>query len=473
MSWAVEEVKVEEMGDLRLGRRLPRMLEKLAKRPEASPAEAFSGRAELTAAYRFWNNPRVSPRKILRGHVEQTVQRALEYPTVLAIQDTTEIDLTDHPATQGTGYLASSRTRGLLMHSVFVVSETGMPLGTIRQIFWTRLLKHLGKRHQRRSRPLKDKESRRWIYGIRAIQRILWEHPHVVCVGDRESDLFPLFAAPRAAHVDLLIRVSREMRRVDHPAKYLIPALEQAPCGGVVQMELPRTGSHRARVAKLSIRWMSLRVHSPKNYPERSSVELQFILVEEIDCPKGVSAIRWILATTMPVESVKDALQYVQWYAYRWRIEQYHQVLKSGCRIEKVQLKNLSAIRRALATYAIVAWHVFWMMLQSRETPNVPCTMILQEHEWKVLHARVRPGVPLPSSPPTLREAVRMIAQLGGFLGRKCDGEPGVKTLWRGWRRVMDLADAWLLAQDHFQPPSAHPDCPPPSAHRPFPDPPS
>ena len=161
---------------------------------------------------------------------------------------------------------------------------------------------------------------------------------------------------------------------------------------------------------------------------------------------------RWLLATTLSVENLEDALKCVQWYAYRWTIERFHFVLKSGCKIEERQLETVEAMERAIPVFSIVAWRLLWLTLQARATPDVPCTMILEEFEWKVLcvtvHARRRQ---LPAKPPTLREAVRMVAQLGGFLGRKCDGEPGPQTLWRGLRRLHDLSEGWLAAQQQDQ----------------------
>lgn len=453
MRWADCEVKSGSFEDPRLDLRLIRMIEALSSRPNSPPTEALDP-AGLVGAYRFWNNSRVSPSAILRGHIEQTAERAACYPVALAIQDTTEIDVTSRPSVRGAGYLASPKRRGLLLHSVFAVSPTGVPLGTLRQIVWSRPLQELGKRHQRRQRPLEEKESRRWLHGVTAAATRLASHPHVVVIGDRESDFFPLFAASRPNNVDLLVRVSREARRVEHAARYLHKALEQAPLEGVVELALARSGSHRARTAKLAVRWSSLQVHAPVNGPPGNSVTLNFLLVEEIDAPQGVRPIRWMLATTLPVKRLDDALQYVQWYAFRWRIEQFHQVFKDGCRIEQLQLETADGIRRAIATYAIVAWRVLWLNLQARQTPDDPCTAILTRAEWQVLYAKFHPRLPLPETPPSLREAVRMIARLGGFLARKGDGEPGTKTLWRGLRRLDDLAAAWQLAQHRPREPS-------------------
>ncbi len=449
MCWAWDELRTTRLADPRLDLRLPRMVEDFAEHPEASCPEAL-GRAGAKAAYRFWDNPRVQAEGILAGHAEQAAQRSMQYPVVLVAQDTSEINLTDHPATQGTGYLGSPHCRGLLLHSLLAISPTGVPLGVVRQFTWVRSVQQLGKRHRRRKTVLKEKESQRWLDGLTATADRFPQHPHVVLMGDRESDLFDLFAAPRPANLDLLVRVCREKRRVEHPTKYLNTALESQPVRGHVQIDIPPRANRQARRAKMAVRWLSLQVHAPCHGPKRSSVRLTFILIQEINPPQGEKPVRWLLATTLPVESLEDALRCVQWYAYRWTIERFHFVLKSGCKIEQRQLQTVERMERAIPVFSIVAWRLLWLTLQARETAEAPCTMILEEFEWKVLwvtvHARRRQ---LPAKPPTLREAVRMIAQLGGFLGRTCDGEPGPQTLWRGLRRLHDLSHGWLAAQQY------------------------
>jgi hypothetical protein len=434
--------------DPRLDLRLPRIVEGFAEHPEASCTEAL-GKAGVKAAYRFWNNDRIHAEEVLASHAEQTAQRSMQYPVVLVAQDTTEINLTSHPATQGMGYLGSPHCRGLLLHSLLAISPTGVPLGVARQFTWVRPLTQLGKRHRRRKAALKEKESQRWLDGLTATAERFSQHPHVVLMGDRESDLFDLFAMPRPGNLDLLVRVCREKRRVEHRTRYLDKALQSEPVRGHVQIEIPARPNRQARTAKMAVRWLSLEVHAPGHGPKRPSVRLNFILVEEFKPPQGEKPVRWLLATTLPVDRLEDALQCVQWYAYRWTIERFHFVLKSGCKIEERQLETVEAMERAIPVFSIVAWRLLWLTLQARETPDAPCTVILEEFEWKALcatvHARTRQ---LRVKPPTLREAVRMIAQLGGFLGRKCDGEPGPQTLWRGLRRLHDLAQGWLAAQE-------------------------
>jgi len=447
MSWAWEEMRTSLLPDPRLDLRLARIIDGFVKHPEASCTEAL-GRAGAKAAYRFWNNDRVRAEEVLAPHAEQTVQRSMAYPVVLVAQDTSEINLTNHPATQGMGYLGSPQCRGLLLHSLLAVSPTGVPLGIIRQFTWVRPIQQLGKRHRRRKTALKEKESQRWLDGLTATAEQFTEHPHVVLMGDRESDLFDLFAMPRPGNVDLLVRVCREKRRVEHPAKYLDCALEAEPVRGHVQIEIPARANRQERRATMAVRWLSLEAHAPCQGPKRPPVRLNFILIEEINPPTGEKPVRWLLATTLLVETLQDALRCVQWYAYRWTIERFHFVLKSGCKIEERQLETAAAMERAIPLFSIVAWRLLWLTLQARETPDAPCTMILEEFEWKALCATVLAGPGrISTKPPTLREAVRMIAQLGGFLGRKCDGEPGPKTLWRGLRRLHDLAQGWLAGR--------------------------
>ncbi len=451
MTWAWEELRTSWLADPRLDLRLARIVECFAEHPEASCPEAL-GRAGTKAAYRFWNNDRVHAEEVLAPHAEQTAQRSMQYPVVLVAQDTTEINLTDHPATQGTGYLGSPHCRGLLLHSLLAISPTGVPLGVARQFTWVRPLNQLGKRHRRRKAAVKEKESQRWLDGLTAVAERFSQHPHVVLMGDRESDLFDLFAMPRPGNVDLLVRVCREKRRVEHRTRYLDKALQSEPLRGHVQIEIPARPNRQARRAKMAVRWLSLEVHAPCHGPKRPSLRLNFVLVEELDPPQGEKPVRWLLATTLPVGSLEDALQCVQWYAYRWTIERFHFVLKSGCKIEERQLETVEAMERAIPVFSIVAWRLLWLTLQARETPEAPCTVVLEEYEWKALCATVHAHTrQLRMKPPTLREAVRMIAQLGGFLGRKCDGEPGPQTLWRGLRRLDDIAQGWLASQEQHE----------------------
>jgi hypothetical protein len=271
-----------------------------------------------------------------------------------------------------------------------------------------------------------------------------------VVVADRESDFYDFFCAPRLAGVEFLIRVAQQSRRVQHEEETVKKALEAAPVAGTMLVAVPRAPGRPARQAQLSVRFLQLACGPPQARRRDASlpeVTLNWILVEEQSPPSNARSIRWLLATTLPVDTLQDAARYVGYYARRWLIERWHYTLKSGCQVEEKLLESLENIERMLATMSIVAWRVMWLVYESRENPDQPCTVILCEPEWQALHAvthRRRPQ-PLPSRPPTLKEAVRMIAMLGGFLGRKGDGEPGIQTVWKGLSRLSDITTGWLI----------------------------
>jgi hypothetical protein len=457
MSWVSEELRELDLGDVRLDLRLMEMIERLAEQCERSVPQAFGSWAEVKGAYRLWENSRVEWQAILAPHREQVVRRSAEHPVVLAIQDTTEINLTSRPATTGLGYLGASYCRGLLLHTCLAVTPSGLVLGVLDQQIWARPPSTLGKSRQRHQLPTASKESQRWLTGLAACGTLLADHPQVVVVGDRESDFYDFFVASRPAHVELLVRVQHESRKLESLEATIKQALTAAPIQGELLVNVPRSGSRKARQARLTVRFLSSSCPPPHprcRNPELPRVPLQWILVEETAPVAGGKPIRWLLATTLPVETLEEAVRCVEYYARRWTIERFHFTLKSGCQVEDRSLESREKLERMLATMSIVAWRVMWLVSASREQPDDPCTVILCKPEWQALYAvthRKKPR-PLPATPPTLREAVRMIAALGGFLGRKGDGEPGLKAVWQGLARLSDITTGWLM---NHPPPNA------------------
>ena len=449
MSWASRELAGAELGDERRALRLMRMVEQFVERAEQSLPHGLGSWAETKAAYRFFENDQIAWPKILEPHRACTVRRAAGEPIVLVAQDTTEINLTPHQATRGLGYLSKPECRGLLLHTCLAVTPAGVVLGVLDQQMWVRPLEGLGKRHQRRQRRTDEKESQRWLDGLAATQAALAEHPQVVVIADREADIYDLFAAPRADNIQLLVRISREQRRVEHEKQHLVQALEAEAVRGTLLVQVPRQAERPPREARLSVRWQTLAIRSPGWRPAGPPIQLQFILVEETTPPSGEKPVRWLLATTLPVARLSEAVQCVEYYVRRWLIERFHYTLKSGCRVEDRRFDTLENTCRAVACFSIVAWRLLWLLTEARQHPHQPCTVVLSQPEWEALEAiaekrfrRARSG-----QPPELGEAVQLIGKLGGHLGRKRDGPPGVKTLWRGLTRLSDLATGWSLAQ--------------------------
>ncbi len=448
--WSALELRHVDLGDRRLNRRLVKLVDDLLKAPEASVPQASGDWAATKAAYRFWDNPRVDPDDIRAAHRDSTLERLPGHQgePILAIQDTTSFDFTAHPRTAGLGYLAHSKRAGLWLHSVLAVSGGGVPLGLIDQRTWTRDPATLGKRARRNKKGTADKESQRWLDASAATEAALPLGQAVLTVADREADFYDLFAAPRRPGSHLLIR-AKPRRRVRHAERLLGAAVRAAAAAGTMAVELKRGDDRPPRRATLTIRYAALEIAPPSTHPRRRAVphlRLTAILAEEEGPPEGQEPVRWWLLTTLPIARLGDAEQAVRWYALRWLVERYHYVLKGGCRIEHLQLETAARLERALATYAVVAWRLLWLTYEARRHPEASCEPVLPREYWQVLHQVARKTETIPASPPGLREAVRQIARLGGFLARKGDGEPGVKTIWRGLRRLEDIVTGSRLS---------------------------
>ncbi len=225
--------------------------------------------------------------------------------------------------------------------------------------------------------------------------------------------------------------------------------MRELPRKGKITIKLQRTPKRKkVRTALLSIRYGTVPLRPPESASaeeKKEKLTTQVILAEEENPPPGEEPVVWLLLTSLEVNSLKQSEKILELYSYRWLIERYHYTLKSGCNLEKLQLKKAERIERALETYSIVAWRLLWLIYSSRENPEQPATVALSEEEWLPLYFTIHQDTigkttPIPEKPPTIYQCVRWIASLGGFLGRKCDGEPGVKTLWRGMQRLKDIA---------------------------------
>jgi len=446
-TWAASELQSVHFKDVRLRKRLFRLVDDVTAHPTASLPEACGSWAATKGAYRFLDSKRVTPAAIRAAHRERTLTRVGLQTTVLVIQDTTELDFTRHPATTDLGYLDHPKHQGLKVHSALAATTDGVPLGLVDQAVWTRDPTTLGKKHQRAKRATAEKESQRWLTALTACQDAIPDDIGVITVADREADIYALFAEPRRASMELLIRAAHN-RRVDAESRLLEEAIAAAPIGGTLTIAVPRRDEQPARQATLTLRWISVQLDPPQKAKARSTlprIPVQVVVAEELAAPPGVKALRWVLLTTLPVSCWEEAIQIVRWYRTRWLIERYHFVLKSGCGIEKLQLETADRLQRALAVYSVVAWRLLWLTYEARQDPEQVCTVVLAQHEWQALYCTIHQTAQPPATPPTLRQALRWIAQLGGFLARKGDGEPGVQTIWRGLRRLEDIAATWVL----------------------------
>ena len=446
-SWAEEEFGEADLGDVRRNARLVQLASVLGAQPSASLPDATDDPATLKAAYRFFDNDDVRAEAILASHVQSTKGRIQAVPRVLAVQDTTYLDWTDHPATTGLGPLAAPSHQGLLVHTTLAITPERVPLGLLQQQVWARD-KDVRRNQDHKQRPIDDKESQKWLRSLEAVIAARAECPdsHFVSVGDREADVYDLFLLDRPAGVDLLIRAAQD-RKADHVEKYLWAAMATAPLAATVTIHIGARAGQVAREATLKIRWKQITLRPPNSRDKEHlpNVTVWAVWAVETTPPPGVEAVEWLLLTTVPITTTDEALEILAWYAARWGIEVWHKVLKSGCRIEDRQLEAADRLIRCLTLYSVIAWRILYATMLARVVPEVPCTVLLSEDEWQGLYCRIHRVALAPSQPPTLRQAVRWIAQLGGFLGRKRDGEPGVSVLWKGFQHLVDVTAMYRI----------------------------
>jgi hypothetical protein len=429
------------------------IVQRAVDNPTASLLAASEGTTEAKAAYRFLSNDAVTPEALQAALRDACVGRIREHSRVLVIQDTTTLDYRSHPATQGlgpTGGGDGSAGHGMLVHSALAVSEEGVPLGLVAQKTWTRDPQAVGSRHERRRRPLEDKESFRWIETMQAVEAAIPAGVGILHITDREGDIFELFAAPRREDSHLLVRAARLERRVSGPQKHLYEAAQAAEVVGQFTMLLRRHPNRQAREATVQVQLCHLSLLPPTggvHEPNLQPIAVSVVRVCEINPPSQADAVEWLLVTDQPLESFDDACDCARNYSLRWLIERYHFTLKSGCGIEDSQLRQADRLERLLALYCIVAWRLLWMTYAARSDGDKPCTPTFSSVEWQALWAYHHQGQPLPNAAPTLREAVLWTAKLGGFLGRKGDGDPGPKVLWRGITRLHNIVIGMLLAR--------------------------
>jgi hypothetical protein len=449
----MDEFAHAQLGDHRLTKRLGQLAADFAHQPQASIPMATGNWGQACAAYRFLDNDRVSPAAILAPHIARTRERAAAVPLVLAVADTTSLNYGDRPDTAGLGPISNSADKafGLWLHSLLAFTSQGRPLGVLDVQCWARDPARFGLNHQRNRRPLEQKESAKWLRSYRALQTHAAQTPQTrwVFVADREADLYELFelALSAAGAPALLVRAQHD-RGLSATTRRLFAHLTRAPLAGQLPVVVPRRNAQACRTATLTMRFTTVRLSAPHLKAERPSLTVWAIEARERHPPHGRNAIHWRLLTTQAVSTLAEAIETLQWYCARWGIEVFHKVLKSGCLVEEAQLETAARLERYVAINLVVAWQVMALAKGGREHPATAISEILEEADWRALVAVAHNGRRQPRGVPTMGQAVRWIARLGGHLGRRGDGAPGPLSLARGLRRLHDISAGWKLAHE-------------------------
>jgi transposase-like protein/transposase Tn5 family protein len=445
--WSVREFAGLDLGDARLNRRLLTLAEAFGAQPQAPINQASADWQATKAAYAFFANPQALPAQILLPHQQRTLERMAAHPLVLAIQDTTFLNYTHHPVTSGLGPIGGGQ-RGLLMHSTLAVTPQGLPLGVLEQQIWTRPEVEKGAKRAKQ-RPIADKESQKWLAALRETITLTPSEIRLVTIADREADIFEFLTEADELNAEYVIRAAQDRRLVGE-VELLWAHMAKQQVVGTVTVEIAAHAPKAARQAELRVRVAHLTLQPPQRRADDPGVWLEPLQVwalwlHEEAAPTGAEPLDWLLLTNVPIESWQDATERIGWYCLRPLIESWHKLLKSGCTIEDCRLERAERLKPYVTLMGIIAWRLFWLTHINRQLPEASCTTILAEHEWKALYTAIHRCADLPATPPTVRQAVRWIAQLGGFLGRKGDGEPGITTIWRGWSRLADMADVYLI----------------------------
>lgn len=445
--WASGEFGAAELGDARLTHRLVALARRLSLSPQCSFPQSLDG-PQLKAAYRFFDNPQVDTNGVLGSHIDQTLSRMQQVPVVLAAQDTTEFNLTHLPATEGLGYGTGGNERGFLMHSLLAVTPDGLPLGVLGMKTWVRPQEEYGKKHQRKQRTIREKESVKWLEGSEHLAALKARCPNtrIVGVSDREGDVYDVFVAGRPAGVDWLVRASWN-RRVAHPEQYLWQTVVAAPVLGETELQVPATAKRVARTARLTVRCTPVRLRPPRARRSEKLPEVEVFAIHalETDTSEGIEPLEWLLLSSVPTQTHAQALERLAWYARRWTIESWHRVLKSGCRVEARQFGNLDRFVRATALFAVISWRILYATLLARMDGELSCEVLLQSIEWRALYCRVHGTTEPPDEPPSLAQVVLWIARLGGYLSRKHDGPPGPTVMWRGFLTLHEITEMYRI----------------------------
>jgi len=442
----VEDFSNIDFGDKRRDQRFVNIINNISSQPGSSIPRQNESWYDVKATYEFYKNEEVSLSALKKAITSYGVKQVEDQMKLLILHDISNISYNDLQA-EGLGYLDNKDGRGILCYSSIAVNTEGLPLSLLYQHTWIRAMEELGKSAKRKKIDFEDKESYRWYEGMKEVNKLLGESVHKIHIADREADIYELFFNAYESNTDLLIRARHNRQTAGKSPVWDL--VGEQPAASTITLEIPDASGKKKQSVQAEVRYQQVKilrpVHSKNQY---ESVLLTAIEIKE-QSRKGIKkedTIHWKLLTTIDVQSVTEALQCVKWYTYRWLIERFHYVLKSGTKIEELQLERASSLQKAIAVYSIAAFRIMQLVYKARYFPNLTCEVVLPSSQWKVLYILIHKKKEIPRDPPTLQQAIMWIGKLGGHLGRKSDGPPGLKTVWIGYQRLYNATQLYEIA---------------------------
>ena len=466
--WAQNEFGGAPLGDARLSKRLVSVAAAKAEVPD----RAFSGVAKgdwaaVKAYYRMIDQPEesaITMPNILAPHRRRTVRRMQGQKSVLCVQDGSDLEYTNLDRCEGLGEIGANQTgaksRGLHLHSTLALAPNGLPLGVLRAQCVAAEAKSPEDERPTFAIPIEHKKTFIWIEHHRDLVDLAAEMPdtRLIDVCDREADFFEMFDEQRQNPcVDLLVRAKHNRNITEEPYK-LFAAVREQPVQSRVRVPIPRQSARPkrskqkarpkrpGRTADMAVRYMQIQLRPAHYHADKDPIDIGVVHALEENPPAQTKAVEWFLLTTIDIGSAADAEQCLRWYALRWRIEDWHRVLKSGCRIEDLAHESAERLRRAIAINLVIAWRIMLMTLLGRETPGLPAEVLFSDVELRVLRAYAKKKRFKP--PSLLGEAVRLVAKIGGYIGRNNDPPPGHQLLWQGYTEFQFMCLGFALLED-------------------------
>jgi len=419
-------------------------------------------RAEQIAYYRYLENEQVTLSELVRSLSDQC-QQQVSGRHILAISDTSEINLQAHQGRlnpKGLGVVGNNKDVGFFIHPTLALdADSGFPLGLSTIQVWTRAAEHRDKHERKYAKlPIEQKESYKWLASAERSQRCFegGDARFVTHIGDREADIYEEWATVPDRYNHVLVRVCQDRRLLGQP-KSLYEYLSAQPCEGTYTVNVTADDRQKrtAREAFLSVCCASVQIQRPENlsaenYPP--SIQLYAVEAKEVNPPPGQAPIHWRLMTTHPVVRIEQALQVLQWYCWRWWIEQLFATLKrTGLDIEATQLESIEAIQRLTILALSVALRTL-QMVEGRDNPDIPASVAFCEQQQDCL-SQIAPTLEgrtqkqqNPYPPASLPWATWIIARLGGWSAYRSQRPPGMTTLVNGLKRFEAIFLGWKTA---------------------------
>ena len=429
----------------KLEKRFKKTMVKLEKQPDKSILSSTGSRSEAKAVYRMLDNEKFEMNEILNSHKEATIERIInsDNKIILAVQDTMSVNYSTHIKTKGLGYNCD-KSLGINVHSCLALTEDGIALGVLYQSSYTREERKTEHKNdwQKRRRPIEEKESYRWLETMEESNQNIPDKIKVINICDREGDMYELFEKAIIENRNFLIRIVQN--RVTINNEKIIDDIRRETIKGTVEVTIPRDSRNniQERTATLGINFKSYEIKVPakiKREQSTKTLKINVIYVKEQNSEK--EPIEWILMTNEAISSYEEAFIFVNYYIQRWKIERFHYVLKSGCNIEKIQQRDVEKIIPLILMYSIISVMILNMTYLSRLNPELPCSAIFDEEEWKTLYCISNKTKLPPSEAYSINEAIKYISELGGYKAAKSDGPPGLKVVWIGLSKLLLLLD--------------------------------